>query len=426
MSSLCEVRSLFRKRTQFGGGGKVKDMETQTDRSQLYSEPRYLNGPPELHECVHDASPTEGNLHTSSELVFVGDDPFQENTSASRIGGSKFLKYRIGSRELPKRGDKFEKVAVKTELEAPELKQRTCLGSLGKSNASSLCNTSPIDSQTSSLSAQPKIKPHTVNDPEQTEDPEATRIVDEEQLFVPIDSSWMPSKEKFKCEYSPTGEWTQSPSASISVLRAEVSRLEALNDDANKAIDRAHHQIEEQELFALSLQKQVKTSERDLQRKEEQNLELESRNADLQEQLTNLEFRHQLDLKEEERREHEKELQRQIQLVQKGDSELAVLKDEYYQLQKSLRNELNKLEHSASEEHRLRELVETLKKEHTKLTAEQTELISENGTIQESYSELENTCSEMKQVITELDAENNKLKQDLNQEKNRTQGKYLT
>ena len=44
-------------------------------------------------------------------------------------------------------------------------------------------------------------------------------------------------------EYSPTVQWNESSDASVTVLRAEVSRLKAFKDEADKANDRAHQQV---------------------------------------------------------------------------------------------------------------------------------------------------------------------------------------
>ena len=96
-------------------------------------------------------------------------------------------------------------------------------------------------------------------------------------------------------------QWKESSDASVTVFRAEVSRFKALKDEADKANDRAHPpvviqlttgsqfistlQIEEQEIFAMNSQRQLKTTEAELKDSKEHCTQLDADIWDLQEPL---------------------------------------------------------------------------------------------------------------------------------------------
>lgn len=96
-------------------------------------------------------------------------------------------------------------------------------------------------------------------------------------------------------------QWKESSDASVTVFRAEVSRFKALKDETDKANDRAHPpvviqlttgsqcistlQIEEQEIFAMNSQRQLKTTEAELKDSKEHCTQLDADIWDLQEPL---------------------------------------------------------------------------------------------------------------------------------------------
>jgi len=68
MGSLCEMRHLFRKRAPWDRRDEDrKHEETQTDLSQQYRGPLFLNEPSKFDEFAHEASPKSHDLQASSQ-----------------------------------------------------------------------------------------------------------------------------------------------------------------------------------------------------------------------------------------------------------------------------------------------------------------------------------------------------------------------